>query len=190
VLIANPGVDHTGASQGTVTATVKIGATTYGPYSIAPGQIVTPTFPGAMGGPVEVTSSGGDVIATQRSLFGPSFEEVPGYPHSNLASDYHWTWYDQKSAGSQNWILVANPEPNPSSSIYYEIYIGNSLTPINYGTLASGQYAIPTFPGIMDGPVKVQAWTNESKTTAANVVASQRVLWNGYFNEVLGTVHN
>ncbi|MHB1389821.1 MAG: WD40/YVTN/BNR-like repeat-containing protein [Thermoleophilia bacterium] len=181
VLVANPGVDHTGASQGTVSATVKIGAATYGPYSIAPGHNITPTFPGAIGGPVEVTSTGGDVIATQRSLFGPSFEEVPGYAQSALASDYHWTWYDQQSAGSTNWVLVANPG---NADVTYQIKIAGVVQPItadNPGTIPAHGKVTPTFPTKIGGPVEVTS-------TGGPVMASQRVLWNGYFNEVLGTV--
>ena len=183
VLVANPGVDHTGASQGTVSATVKIGAATYGPYSIAPGHNVTPTFPGIIGGPVEVTSTGGDVIATQRSLFGPSFEEVPGYPRANLASDYHWTWYDQQSAGATNWVLVANPGDTP---VTYQIKIAGQVQPTtadNPGTIPAHGKVTPTFPTEKGGPVEVTS-------TGGPVMASQRVLWNGYFNEVLGTVLN
>ena len=183
VLVANPGVDHTGASQGTVSATVKIGALTYGPYSIAPGHNVTPTFPGIADGPVEVTSTGGDVIATQRSLFGPSFEEVPGYPRANLASDYHWTWYDQQSAGSTNWVLVANPGDTP---VTYQIKIAGQVQPTtadNPGTIPAHGKVTPTFPTEKGGPVEVTS-------TGGPVMASQRVLWNGYFNEVLGTVLN
>lgn len=48
-------------------------------------------------------------IASQRIIWGPSFEEVPGYSHAALFSNYHWTWYDQQSAGMTNWVLVANP---------------------------------------------------------------------------------
>lgn len=46
------------------------------------------------------------------------------------------------------------------------------------GNLAPGQKVTPTFPGTMAGPVEV--------TTSGPVMASQRVLWKGYFNEVVG----
>lgn len=41
----------------------------------------------------------------------------------------------------------------------------------------------PTFPGTMGGPAEVTS-------TGGTVITSQRVLWNGYFNEVQGTVLN
>jgi hypothetical protein len=136
-----------------------------------------------MDGPVQVTSTGGNVIASQRVVAGPSFEEVPGYRYSALTSDYHWTWYDMQSAGAINWIMVANPTDNPVS---YEIKIaGNPMptSPDNPGSIPAHGKVTPLFPGTMDGPVEVTS-------TGGNVMVSQRVLWNGYFNEVLGTVLN
>ena len=135
-----------------------------------------------MTGPVEVTASA-NVIASQRVIFGPSFEEVPGYPSSALTTDYHWTWYDQKSAGSTNWVLVANPG---DTQVTYQIKIAGQVMPTtlgNPGTIPAHGKVAPTFPGTMDGPVEVVS-------NGGNVIASQRVLWNGFFNEVLGTVLN
>ena len=175
VLIANPGIDHTGASQGTITARIKIGNATFGPYSIAPGANVTPSFAGVIGGPVEVTTSGGDAIASQRSIWGPSFEEVPG--SASLASDYNRTWYDESEPGVRNWVMLANPAAAP---VHYQVIVGGKT--LSQGNLNPGAFAIPEFPGSIGGPVEV--------TASGNVIASQRVLWKGYFNEVLGTVLN
>ncbi|MHB8793106.1 MAG: TolB family protein [Thermoleophilia bacterium] len=139
------------------------------------------SFPGSMGGPVEVAATG-KVIASQRSLWGPSFEEAPGYPYALLASSYHWTWYDNQSAGANNWVMLANPSPGP---VDYTVRIAGSV--VTSGTLqpagdaGGGDIAMPVFPNVMEGPVEVS-------TTGGNVVASQRVLWSGHFNEVWGTV--
>ena len=122
-----------------------------------------------------------NVVASQRSNWGPSFEEVPGFPESALLSDYNWPWYDNQSSGATDWVLVVNPN---TTSVYYEIKIAGQLK--TSGTLTAGASAAPTFPGLMNGPVEMQAWTDSSKQTPANVVASQRVDWNGYFNEVWG----
>lgn len=40
----------------------------------------------------------------------------------------------------------------------------------------------------MGGPVQLRTFSDEAHTTPANAIASQRVLWNGFFNEVMGTV--
>ncbi len=181
VMIANP---SSGNMYYKVYIAGKLVASSDSGGPIAPGGRITPSFPGTMDGPVEVKtySDSGfteplDSIASQRSLFGPSFEEVPGFPASSLASDYHWTWYDEQSAGSQNWIMIANP--GSSVSVNYQIKINGNT--VKSGSLAAGQLIEPDFLHVMGGPVEVTS-------TGGPVIASQRVLWNGYFNEVLGTV--
>jgi len=141
-------------------------------------DIVTPEFPGIRTGPVRVSAQGGQVIAAQRVVFGPSFGETAGYPAVALAASYHWTWYDQLSPGMKNWVLVANPGPG---DVTYTVTI-NGAAPAGYRNrvLAAGAMETPTFPGWRSGPVEV--------TASAPVIASQRVLFNGYFNEVSGTV--
>jgi hypothetical protein len=171
VLVANPP-----SAAGSVTYQIKLAGTVMQSGSLAPGEQVTPTFAGAIGGPLEVTSSG-PVIASQRITWGPSFGETPGYPYSQLATNYHWTWYDQASPGMQNWVLLANLDTSASSS--YQVKVAGTV--MASGTLAPGDRVTPTFPGTIGGPVEVIA-------TGGKVIASQRVLYNGYFNEVLGTV--
>ena len=61
-------------------------------------------------------------------------------------------------------------------------------TTMNWGTIAGGQSVTPQLPLVMGGPVEVRAWLDDSKAQARNIFSSQRVLWNGYFNEVKGTV--
>jgi hypothetical protein len=190
VMVANPG-------QSQVYYQITIAGLDPGPGSsgtIAPGSYVTPSFAGKIGGPVKLEAWTGpdkqtpaNVIASQRSIWGPSFEEVPGTPAADLSSPgmtYRWTWYDQKSPGATNWVMVSNPNSTP---IYYEITVaGQDPGPGSKGTIASGQDVTPYFPGKMGGPVEVTAWTDSSKTTVAPFMASQRVLWKGYFNETLG----
>jgi len=188
VLLANPGaspvnyqISIAGGCDNGDAASCQYG--TLQPAGDAEGRDrVIPTFPGVMGGSVEVTADG-NIIASQRILWGNSFEEVPGYDTAALSSAYHWTWYDQQSAGARNWVLVANPN---ATSVFYEIKVGGVVR--SSGTIAAGGRVIPTFGGVMGGPVQVEAWTDSSRVTAADVFASQRVLWKGHLNEVLGTV--
>ncbi|MCL4309289.1 MAG: Ig-like domain-containing protein [Actinomycetota bacterium] len=156
--------------------------------TLQPGTSATPQFPGVIGGPLRVSAwtdatrqTPANVVSSQRVLFGPSFEEVPGLAQSSLASDYNWTWYDNLSANASDWVMVVNPN---TSSIYYEIRIAGQLK--TSGTIQPGANVTPLFPGIKNGPAEVEAWTSTTKQTAAKVLASQRVLWNGYFNEVVG----
>lgn len=146
----------------------------------APNNIIYRRFDNVINGPVRVTSTGGNVIASQRVVFGPSFGETAGYPAANLTDTYHWAWYDQGSAGMKNWVMIANPA-DASGSVTYNIKIAGQPAPApgGSGTLAPGQRAYPSFPDINNGPVEV--------TASGPVIASQRVLYNGYFNETLGT---
>ncbi|MBI5870383.1 MAG: PD40 domain-containing protein [Actinobacteria bacterium] len=156
-----------------------------------------------MDGPIEVKAcfdtteacySPANIYTSQIVIYGPSYEETAGVPLNSLKPTANWTWYDEKSAGSLNWVLVANPN---ASAIYYEISVPGKLDPANpadpyystnHGVLAPGQRVTPRFPGIIGGPVQVRAWqwNGSSKENPANVLASQRVLWKGYFNELVG----
>lgn len=196
VLVANPGAS-------TVYYEVRVAGSVMPTSSDNPGAIpaggkVAPSFPGVINGPVEVITcsqsfdtsgncpSGAtrpNVIASQRSLVGPSFEEVPGYPKSALSSDYLWTWYDNRSVGSTNWVLVANPG---DTAVTYQVKIGGQAMPTtadNPGIIPAHGKVTATFPGTMNGPVEVTS-------SGGNVMASQRVMWNGYFNEVMGSLLN
>ena len=168
---------------------VKVGGSLMSSGTIAAGGNVTPSFPGTMTGPVEVQTWTDETklmpaksIASQRSIWGPSFEETPGYPAGNLNSSFAWTWYDNQSPGVSNWVMVTNMNLSP---VYYEVTMAGALK--DSGTIDGGGYATPIFPGTMNGPVDVHAWTDSGKQVSANIMASQRVLWNGYFNEVVGT---
>ncbi len=160
---------------------------------IAPGGNVAPTFPGTMNGPVEVKTysdpdftTAANSIASQRSIFGPSFEEVPGCNYYR-GCGYDWTWYDERSPGAQNWVLVANV--SATDTITATVSFIDKTT----GTLQSASRDLapyghwtPDFPGKMGGPVRVSAIDKTNPGLGAAIMASQRVLWNGYFNEVLG----
>lgn len=169
--------------------------------TLMPEEVAAIRKPG-MGGPVVVigcadpncSNPGGSIFASQRVLFGPSFGELAGTRWEDLdtgtidAGTKSWTWYDQQSPGSTNWILLTNFEADP---IYAEISVaGNLLWTGGFGPLSN---VTPTLNGIIGGPVEARAWlweTNEYgqqlKQTPASILASQRVLWNGYFNEIVG----
>ena len=205
--------DHSGAA-GCPAATP--GSWQAGP--IAPGGYVTPEFPNMRGGPVELLTfsddghqNPADAIASQRIVWGPSFGETMGYRHSDLAGEYHWTWYDQQSLGMQDWVLVANPADAGSGQyLHYEIRIGGDLvcedsdsdhsgaagcpaaTPGSWqaGPIAPGGYVTPEFPNMRGGPVELLTFSDDGHQNPADAIASQRVLYNGFFNEVVGTVLN
>ncbi|MHB8793726.1 MAG: hypothetical protein ACYC6O_10385 [Thermoleophilia bacterium] len=165
VMIANPGTAK-------VNYEVKVAGSSVGSGSIDPGKYVTPAFAGTQGGPLEVIASG-KVIASQRVTWGASFEETAGYPYAKLKSSYAWTWYDQKTPGSLNWVMIANPG---SSDLTYTVKVASSE--VSKGTVKAHNKVTPSFPNVLGGPVEV--------TASGPVMASQRVLWGGYFVEVVG----
>ncbi|MHB8791964.1 MAG: NosD domain-containing protein [Thermoleophilia bacterium] len=157
-----------------------------GSGQVPAGSSLTPSYPGTMGGPVSVNHRGlGQAITSQRILWaGNSLEEVLGIDSDRITDRYYWTWYDEQSPGYRNWVMVANPDP--VHDVYAEVRIAGTMR--WSGMVKAGGNVTPNFPGVMGGPVEVQAWTDEGKTAPADVLASQRVLMNGdtAFNELPG----
>lgn len=85
--------------------------------------------------------------------------------------------------------MIANPT---DLEIYAEVRIAGVTV---WGeTIAPFDRKTPSFAGQMGGPVEVESWVSERypvtgeqrKANPYLAYASQRVLWNGYFNEVVG----
>lgn len=202
VLVANPDPNQTLAVEITMGGRRMTDASGNPFFLVGPGGSIAPTFPGVMLGPVEVKgynaasynpsnpgSPNMNFYTSERSLFGDSFGEINGFSRDRLSSQYFFTWYDQLSAGSRNWVLVTNPG---SGNVAAEVWIaGQRVAILN---IAPGQSQTPTFPGVMNGPVEVRGYDlatynpNNPGTPNREVFTSQRVLWQGHFNEVEGMV--
>jgi hypothetical protein len=102
ILVGNP--------DDTLTADVEIyiAGVLQGSYSIAPGARVTPRWIGTVDGPVQVRADI-PVFASQRVFTAPGnvFNEMMGYPASQLTDQYWFPWYD--SVNMNNEILIARP---------------------------------------------------------------------------------
>jgi len=106
ILVGNPS-----ASQ---TAYVEIsiaGVTTS--HQIPPNGRITPQF-NASNGPVHIVSTTGtgtpspiNIFTSERSLYGPSFNEVMGYPGNQLTTEYWFTWYDDVYMNTD--LLIGKP---------------------------------------------------------------------------------
>ncbi|MHB8792059.1 MAG: TolB family protein [Thermoleophilia bacterium] len=160
---------------------------TFGPPDVpaANGPVEVKTFSAEPHGPGNVMNS----IASQRVIWGPSFEEVPGYPYSALTNTYHWTWYDQSQANVFNWVMVAKQDET-ATNVYYKVLVaGVERKACTQIPDADRDYA--SFAGVIGGPVEVRSYSDADCTVASapgnGIMASQRVLWKGYFNEVVGT---
>lgn len=172
VLAANPGAVP-------VTAEIYLGGNLMGTYNIPAGGEVTPQFDGMMTGPVRVRSTGGEpLIVSERTLYGNAFEEVTGARPSSLGATSWLTWYDQLSSGMKTWILMSNQGSVDTTA---EIYLAGAPVGGPYTLPADGSVVVATFPGSMNGPVKVVSGGEP-------VLVSERTIYNSSFNEITSVV--
>jgi glucose/arabinose dehydrogenase len=178
VLVGNP------SSTKTASVTIKIGGSTVGTYRIPPLGNITPTFANVQNGPVEVLSNI-SIFTSERTLFGSSpywtFNEVMGYPHIQLTTNYWLPWYDNSSMTT--WILVGNPSGSATAHVTIKIA---GATVGTYSIPPFGNVT-PTFSLVPAGPVQI--------LSDISVFASERAL-NGYpgaapsFNEMMAIANN
>lgn len=146
--------------------------------AIPAGGRVTPSFPGVIGGPVEVHSTNGKrLLVSQRVVFRDSMEEVPGqlFPVvAGLFAERWFGWYDSRPVSSMwgDWILLANLGAGDAT---VQVSIGGRLmhdpaNPANdYFTVPEGEVLPVQFGNTIGGPVSV--YSNQF------VLVSQRVLY-------------
>jgi hypothetical protein len=156
--------------------TIKIAGQTVGTKTLAAGESWNPMFMGIQNGPVEVDSDQ-PVVASQRVIYNGSFNEFPGIPESSLTSKYYFTWNDTTN-GNQAWTLVANPSTTTTANVSVVI---NGET-VASKAVAPGESWTPTVPNLRGGYVVVNS--------DQNVIATQRVIYNGSFNEFAGIPAN
>jgi hypothetical protein len=129
---------------------------------------------GVLDGPVKVTSQNGNTFfASERALYGGSFNEVMGYPANQFTTEYWFPWYDNVSM--MTWVLVGNPSSSQAANV--DIYIGSKKS--SYSIPPNGRIT-PMYPGEIDGPVRVVS------TNGQKIFTSERALYGGSFNEVMG----
>lgn len=173
VHILNPGADP---ASGTVTI-LSTGQSL--PFTV-PGNAGESylSFPaGTIGGPVKVqVNSGPPVLSSQRVVYQQSFNEVPARTAQDAAAVSYFNWYDSASPG----MVVDNVHLlNPSSGTATGMVSVAGGAPTRFSLAGSGSETFVTFPpGTAGGPVTVQV------TSGPPVIASQRVVYYGSFNEV------
>jgi hypothetical protein len=182
ILVGNPSATQTAYVE------IYIGGTLRGSYTIPPNDRVTPQFAGVLAGPVQVVSVPGtgtpspiNIFASERSLYGSSFNEMIGYPSQQFTTEYWFPWYDQ--VNMQTWILVGNP--SATQTAYVDIYISGIRQGNTYAIPANGRIT-PQFPGLVNGPVRVVSVTGAGTPSPINIFASERSLYGSSFNEVMG----
>lgn len=167
-------------NQGNATANVQvfIGGVLKGTYQIPVGDRVTPSYPNTTDGPVKVVCTNAQpLIVSQRVLYLDSFNEVLGVPESKLASEYNFTWYDDKPENYMrgNWILIGNQDRGTAE---VDVYIGGRK--MGSYSIPEGGRITPQYMGVMAGPVKVTSTNNKL------LIVSQRILFKDSFEEFQG----
>jgi len=164
IIIGNP-------QTSSVQFEVKIGSAVKDSGYISAGKTHITYISAIIGGPVQVNASQ-PVYATQRVLYSRSFNEIPAIPSSDLSTKSYFPWYDYASPGTNgNWIVIGNPQ---TSSVQFEVKIEGNVK--SSGTIAAGSNKVISLPGTIGGPVEV--------STSQPVYATQRVVYNGSFNEI------
>jgi hypothetical protein len=139
---------------------------TSSPIIVNPGEVEYVTYPGEVGGPVELISSI-PVLSAQRIVGWNDFDEVIGIPAERAAKEHWFTWYDMAGA-SWDAIHMVNPG---TVSANVEIYIaGNLQTSL---TLPPEGIDFTVFPGLVGGPVRV--------VSDQQIIVTRRILgWNAF----------
>ncbi|MBK9927900.1 MAG: hypothetical protein IPP66_21720 [Anaerolineales bacterium] len=145
------------------------------PYSIPPGQRVFPRY-GINGGPVRVVSTNGvSVFTSERTKYGNSFNEVMGFPSTQLDTEFWFTSYDD--AGMITYLVIGNPSETETAEV--DVYIGGVKKNTTPYSILPGQRVFPRY-GVNGGPVRVVS------TNGVNIFASERTTYQSSFNEVIG----
>ena len=161
---------------------VFIGGAFKGRYYVPSGKQISNRY-GVNGGPVHVVTNDGvtPIFASQRAIFGSSFNSIVGYPADQLTTDYWFTSYDD--TGMITYLVVGNPSENtgnPSAdTALVDVYIGGNKMNATPYAIAPGQRIFPRY-GINAGPVHVVS------TNGVDIFTSERTKFGNSFNEVMG----
>jgi tartrate-resistant acid phosphatase type 5 len=164
--------------------TVTIAGVAQMPITVPAGQSVRVSYPGINSGPVQVQSSGGvPIIVAERDAWlingvVRSISEMMGLPANQLTDTYYFPWYNNVTMDTQ--LRFANlGDTNTDITV---TIAGVAHPPI---TMAAGTSTRISYPGINNGPVKVQS------SGGVPIIVAERDAWllNGIvrsFSEMMG----
>ncbi len=152
------------------------------PFTLLPGESTKKSFLGVDSGPVRIESTQ-NIVAAERVMYKvngafTSFSEMMALPNTQLDNTYWLPWYNNIGLDTQ--LRIANVS---SSSATVRIYIGGQEMQGSPFTLGPGASTRKSFPGVDNGPVKIES--------TQNIVAAERVIYkvNGVptsFSEMMG----
>ena len=139
------------------------------PFTLAAGASTRKSFAGINNGPVKIQSDF-PVVASERVIYkasggvNTSFSEMMALPNSQLDTMYWLPWYNNVDIDTQ--LRFANVSSQPAT---VHVYIGNTEMTGSPFSLAPGVSTRKSFPGVNNGPVKIQS--------NVNIVAAERVIY-------------
>jgi Zn-dependent metalloprotease len=171
-------------SASTATVHVYIGGAEMSgsPFTLLSGESTRESFAGISNGPVKIESDV-PIVAAERVVYkvagvNTSFSEMMALPNSHLDTTYWLPWYNNVELDTQ--LRFANVS---NSSATVRVYIGGAEMSGSPFTLGVGESTRKSFPGINNGPVKIES--------DVPIVAAERVVYkaaglNTSFMEMMG----
>jgi hypothetical protein len=159
---------NAGGSTATVHVTIGGQPMQGSPFTVGPGQSQRVSFPGINAGPVKIESTQ-NIVAAERVIYRvngrpASFSETMALPGNELNTTYWLPWYNNGTLDTQ--LRFANVSGAPAQ---VHVYIGSVEMAGSPFPLAPGASTRQSFPGVNNGPVRIQS--------NANIVAAERVIY-------------
>jgi PKD repeat protein len=166
------------SNVGGVSTTIKVylgsSSTPIDQYTLAAGGATRKNYSGKNSGPLRVTSSDSNILATIRVLYGgSSYSELMGLSVEQLAKEYIFPYYNNVAMDSQ--LRVSNVG---GADTTITVYLGTQQ--IDQYTLAVGGATRKNYTGKNSGPLRVIS-------SASNILTTIRVLYNkNSYSELMG----
>jgi hypothetical protein len=143
-------------------------------YPLPSGGATRKNYTGKNSGPLRVTSSASNILATTRVLYNKnSYSELMGLPVEQLAKEYLFPYYNNVAMNSQ--LRVSNVG---GADTTIKVYLGT--TQIDSYPLAAGGSTRKNYTGKNSGPLRVTS-------SASNILTTIRVLYGtGSYSELMG----
>jgi hypothetical protein len=171
-------------STSPATVTITIGGVPMGsPIQLAVGASTRVSFAGVNNGPVKIVSTQ-NIVAAERVIqknvnrVPVSFSEMMGLPNTQLSTIYWMPWYNNVGLDTQ--LRLGNVSATTAT---IRIFIGGTEMTGSPFTLAAGASIRKSYPGIDNGPVRIES--------TVNIVAAERVIYkinnsSTSFSEMMG----
>jgi hypothetical protein len=156
------------------TVHVSIGGAemTGSPFSLGAGASTRLSFPGVNNGPVKIESDHGvPIVAAERVIYrvngvNTSFTEMMALPESQLDTTYWLPVYNNVGLDTQ--LRFANVSSSPTT---VTVTIGGQPMPGSPFSLAANESRRVSFPGVHNGPVKIES------THGVPIVVAERLIY-------------